>query len=179
MPTYSEGGFSLPRFFADTQGRRLLDPGFIGGILIGAITAVAFWGLYNPEASFYDTRLEVRPIIGALLAGVGGGRVLGGLVERVITRTNLSRTQEAAERTASTMIGGEVNEQQQKAEVVVRLTQDQVAALRKIRALARQLKHAKTPRQALPITEEMEKVSRVLGRSSNGAPQTDNGSAEA
>ena len=28
----SEGGFSLPRFFADTQGRRLLDPGFIGGI---------------------------------------------------------------------------------------------------------------------------------------------------
>jgi uncharacterized protein (DUF2062 family) len=103
----SEGGFSLPRFFADTQGRRLLDPGFIGGILIGAITAIAFWGLYNPTASFYDTQLEVRPVVGALLAGVGGGRVLSGLVERVITRTNLSRTQEAAERTASTMIGGE------------------------------------------------------------------------
>ena len=72
-----------------------------------------------------------------------------------------------------------MNEQQQKAEVVVRLTQDQVTALRKIRALARQLKHAKTPRQALPITEEMEKVSRVLVRSSNGAARKDNGSAEA
>ena len=75
--------------------------------LIGAITAIAFWGIYNPAASFYDTQLEVRPVIGALLAGVGGGRVLSGLVERVITRTNLSSTQEAAERTASTMIGGE------------------------------------------------------------------------
>ncbi len=68
---------------------------------------------------------------------------------------------------------------QQSAEVVVGLTQDEVAALRKIRALNRQLKHAKTPRQALPIYEEMEKVSRVLGRSSNGTAQTDNGSAEA
>ena len=63
--------------------------------------------------------------------------------------------------------------------VTVTFTDDEVAALRKIRALARQLKHAKTPRQALPITEEMEKVSRVLVRSSNGAAQTDNGSAEA
>ena len=68
---------------------------------------------------------------------------------------------------------------QQATEGVVRLTQDEVAALRKIRALARQLKHAKTPRQALPITEEMEKVSRVLVRPSNGAAQTDNASAEA
>ncbi len=107
MPTYSEGGFSLPRFFADTQGRRLLDPGFIGGILIGAITAVAFWGLYNPEASFYDTQLEVRPVVGALLAGVGGGRVLGGLVEKAVTRANLSKAQETVEMAASTMIGGE------------------------------------------------------------------------
>ena len=72
-----------------------------------------------------------------------------------------------------------MNEQQQEPEVVVRLTKDEVAAWRRIRALNRQLKHAKTPRQALPITEEMEKVSRVLGRSSNGAPQTDIASAEA
>lgn len=72
-----------------------------------------------------------------------------------------------------------MNGQQQKTEVVVRLTQDQVAALRKIRALARQLKHAKTPRQALPITEEMEKVSRTLRRPSNGTAQPDNASAEA
>ena len=69
--------------------------------------------------------------------------------------------------------------QQQSAEVVVRLTPDEVVALRKIRALARQLKQAKTPRQALPITEEMEKVSRVLVRPSNGAARKDNGSAEA
>ena len=107
MHTYRKGGFSLPRFFADTQGRRLLDPGFIGGILIGAITAIAFWGLYNPAASFYDTQLEVRPVVGALLAGVGGGRVLGGLVERVLAQANLSRAQDAVERTASTMLGGE------------------------------------------------------------------------
>ena len=72
-----------------------------------------------------------------------------------------------------------MTERQQETEVVVRLTKDEVAALRKIRALARQLKQAKTPRQALPITEEMEKVSRVLVRSSNGAARKDNGSAEA
>ena len=47
---------------------------------------------------------------------------------------------------------------QQATEVVVRLTQDEVAAWRKIRALARQLKHAKNP----PASEEMEKVSRTL-----------------
>ena len=103
----SEGGFSLPRFFADTQGRRLLDPGFIGGILIGAITAVAFWGLYNPEASFYDTQLEVRPVVGALLAGVGGGRVLSSFVDRSMASESLSKTQEMVQMAASTMIGGE------------------------------------------------------------------------
>ena len=65
------------------------------------------------------------------------------------------------------------------AEVVVRLTPDEVAAWRRIRALNRQLKHAKTPRQDLPIYEEMERVSRVLGRASNGAARTDNGSADA
>ncbi len=72
-----------------------------------------------------------------------------------------------------------MTERQQETEVVVRLTKDEVAAWRKIRALARQLKHAKTPRQALPITEEMEKVSRALRRSSNGAAQVDNASTEA
>ncbi len=68
--------------------------------------------------------------------------------------------------------------QQQTTEVVVRLTQAEVTALRKIRALARQLKHAKTPRQALPITEEMEKVSRALVRPSSGTAQADSGSTE-
>ncbi len=68
---------------------------------------------------------------------------------------------------------------QQATEVVVRLTPDEVAAWRRIRALNRQLKHAKTPRQALPIYEEMEKVSRTLRRPSNGATRTDTASAEA
>lgn len=63
--------------------------------------------------------------------------------------------------------------------VTVTLTDDEVATWRKIRALARQLKHARSPRKALEITEEMEKVSRVLVRPSNGAAQTDNASAEA
>lgn len=63
--------------------------------------------------------------------------------------------------------------------VTVTLTDDEVATWRKIRALARQLKHARSPRKALEITEEMEKVSRTLRRPSNGAAQTDNASAEA
>ena len=64
-------------------------------------------------------------------------------------------------------------------EVVVRLTKDEVTAWRKIRALARQLKYARSPRKALEITEEMEKVSRALGRPANGAAQAGHGSAEA
>lgn len=100
----SEGGFAAPRRFADAKGRTRLDPGVLGAVVVGALTGIAFWGLYNPSASFASTRIEVRPVIGALLAGVGGSRVLTGFVEGYISEKEIATTAKAVDEGTSSAL---------------------------------------------------------------------------
>lgn len=75
------GGFAIPRIVPGTGGRRVMDPGFLGNILVGGGAGFASWAL-NTEAKFADMTIDVGPIAASFLAGVGGGEVLSGFVRR-------------------------------------------------------------------------------------------------
>ena len=67
-------------------------PGWVGNVLVGGVTALVFWGLYGPMASavvFGPTDataakeiLRVSELFGALVSGIGGGRLLTSEVEK-------------------------------------------------------------------------------------------------
>jgi hypothetical protein len=77
----SDNGFVLPRREAG-----VLCPGFLSNVLLGAVSAVASWGLYGSgtgvelakTAAAGSPRIEVSltlgALVGALVVGVGGAR---------------------------------------------------------------------------------------------------------
>src|SRR6266536_5225022 len=93
----SEGGFIAPMTFTDARGHRRWHPGTAGDVVVGAVAGIVFWGLYTPDPSF-NSSATVRPVVGSLLAGLGGGRVLTGYLERFLQQTSMTRTLNAAER---------------------------------------------------------------------------------
>jgi hypothetical protein len=97
----TDNGFLVPQY-VEAQGARILRPGFLGNMIIGAAAAFVTWGLYgrwagaaiagvaadsNP-AKFYET---LSGFTGAFLAGVGGARVLTGEVDKQILRLTASQ----------------------------------------------------------------------------------------
>jgi hypothetical protein len=75
-----DGGFRLPQTRTSNNGT-ILDPGFLGNVLIGGGAGFASWALNN-GAKFGDVQIDVGPIVAAFLAGVGGGEILTGFVRR-------------------------------------------------------------------------------------------------
>ncbi len=94
----SDNGFVLPKSASSGNGK-ILRPGFLGNILIGAVAAVISWGLYGPFADFAvigagDARavmLTLAALVGALLVGVGGARWLTNEVDKTLLRAAASR----------------------------------------------------------------------------------------
>jgi len=103
----SDNGFALPRREA-SGGATILRPGFLGNIFLGALSAVIFWGLYGPfaevnivgddprtnEAVAGATREDededygetLAGLIGALVIGAGGARVITSEVDKKLLR---------------------------------------------------------------------------------------------
>jgi hypothetical protein len=97
----SDNGFLLPSYVR-ADPARVLKPGFVGNVAIGAAAAFVTWGLYgrwagaaiagaapdsNP-AKFYET---LAGMTGAFLAGIGGARVLTAEVDKQILRLTASK----------------------------------------------------------------------------------------
>lgn len=77
-------------------GRHVLKPGFIGNLLIGAAAAFISWGLYGPFSDYViippgpvtDLNLDVATLVGAIVAGSGGSRLItSALDKRVLAET--------------------------------------------------------------------------------------------
>lgn len=97
----SDNGFVLPKS-TDTNGGRIVRPGFLGNIIIGGIAAVISWGLYGPFAAYPligDTEtanvvpvtLTLSAFVGAILVGVGGARWLTNEVDKTLLRAAASQ----------------------------------------------------------------------------------------
>jgi hypothetical protein len=74
------------------------DPGTPGTVCIGIIAGLVFWGLYDPTASFANVPTQVHPFIGAILAGIGGARLLETYVERTLDESAVDHTSDAIAR---------------------------------------------------------------------------------
>jgi hypothetical protein len=80
----TDKGFHLP-----SKEGNLLLPGFLGNMFIGGIAAVVLWGLYSafgqePVTSSYTPTLA--EIIGGLVSGAGGARLLTNEIEKQALR---------------------------------------------------------------------------------------------
>jgi len=75
------GGFTIPRIRPGEEGQRIVDPGFIGKIIVGGVAGLGAWSL-TKNPSFADTMVNAKPVIGALLAGASGGEVVTSIANR-------------------------------------------------------------------------------------------------
>ncbi|WP_327691102.1 hypothetical protein OG870_17410 [Streptomyces sp. NBC_00461] len=88
----TDNGFIVPK-----MERGILRPGVFGNVVLGAFAALVTWGLYGPlkDAVLIGTRpsgevtasLTVTALMGALLAGVGGARIITSEVDKRFLRT--------------------------------------------------------------------------------------------
>ncbi len=84
-------------------------PGWIGTVLVGGVAALVFWGLYGPMTSAVliggspsdraAPILRVSELFGALLSGIGGGRLLTSEIEKKL----LARKSEELDKTKNTL----------------------------------------------------------------------------
>jgi hypothetical protein len=69
----------------------LYSPGWIGNVVVGAVAALVFWGLYGPSskvavigegAAAGKVVLTIAEVAGSIVTGIGGARILSGEVEK-------------------------------------------------------------------------------------------------
>lgn len=94
----ADKGFQLPKKEGD-----LLLPGALGGIFVSGIAAVVLWGLYSVigQQPLTDTyTLTLTEIIGGLVAGLGGARVLTAEIDKAVLRQTAANAAILAEDTS-------------------------------------------------------------------------------
>lgn len=73
------------------ESGNLYSPGWIGNVVIGAVAALVFWGLYGPLAKVAvlgatsaseHIAFTVAELAGSVVTGIGGGRILSSEVEK-------------------------------------------------------------------------------------------------
>ena len=84
--------FVLPRFDAENNRWR---PGWIGNVLIGALTAVIIACMYGPMAQYdvisnsgVPSSLKLSELMGAVVIGMGGGNILTQLAKNQAERVS-------------------------------------------------------------------------------------------
>jgi len=69
----------------------IYSPGWIGNVVVGAVAALVFWGLYGPmakvavigtTASNVPVAFTIAELAGSVVTGIGGGRILSSEVEK-------------------------------------------------------------------------------------------------
>ncbi len=106
----TDKGFRLPSMVV-VDANTILQPGWIGNVVIGAIAAVISWGLYGPLASYTiagttqaitsaanspeKIGLALSSLVGAVLVGVAGARWLTNEVDKNLLRAAASKAADA------------------------------------------------------------------------------------
>ena len=104
------GNLRVP-WFSRTQGKTPeLDPGLFRSVMVGAVAGLAMWNLNSSDATFATVADKVQPVLGALLAGFGGGKALATALEQPkrdeVANNALATVENLAEGAASALEGG-------------------------------------------------------------------------
>ena len=82
----------------------IYSPGWIGNVVVGAVAALVFWGLYGSMARVaiigttapgVPVAFTIAELAGSVVTGIGGGRILSSEVEKKAlakTTTALTKT---------------------------------------------------------------------------------------
>jgi hypothetical protein len=94
---------------------RVYHPGWVGNVLVGAVASLVFWGLYGPMAAAIVigpelsggpiVALKVSELFGAVLAGIGGGRLLTAEVDKRLAKEEIGALTRAKNDLASAVTG--------------------------------------------------------------------------
>jgi hypothetical protein len=93
----TDNGFLRP-VWESVGNTKILRPGVFGNVLLGALGALVTWGLLSSVATlvmFKDSQalsadLTVGTLIGAIIAGLGGARVLTAEVDKNLLKAAAS-----------------------------------------------------------------------------------------
>jgi hypothetical protein len=96
---FTDNGFIFPRTerIGDMTAVR---PGVFGNIIVGAVAAVVFWGLYGPFANMdildptaRDDTYGASPsqLVTSILIGIGGARVLSAEVDKKLLKITATK----------------------------------------------------------------------------------------
>ena len=105
----TDNGFALPRTERIDNGVSILRPGYLGNVIVGAISAGISWGLYGPMANIIvlgsEAAIRKNPeelfgislssLVGAVLIGVGGARWLTNEVDKTLLKAAASKAAES------------------------------------------------------------------------------------
>jgi hypothetical protein len=106
-------GVALPHFVV-VEGSKVLVPGFLGNILVGAVAALISYGLYGPLANIALVRggpstdrtplpsgpLTLAACAGAIVVGFSGGRWMTAEADKQLNHATAVVTAQAAEKLA-------------------------------------------------------------------------------
>ncbi len=121
------GGFKLPGTVENEDGETIYDPGFVGAIFISGIAGFLAWA-YSTDASFVDQAPNVKPLAGALLAGIAGSRALAIVVDRQFGAGATEQTESAAEDLATALAN--ITDELTEVREVERTLRDEITNLR-------------------------------------------------
>lgn len=88
----SENGFIMPKT-EEVDGTKIIRPGMIGNVLIGAVAAGVSWGLYGAAATAplmgntaEPVPLTLSALMGAVLVGIAGAKWLTNEVDKTLLK---------------------------------------------------------------------------------------------
>ena len=96
----TDNGFAFWKSEETADDGRIVRPGFLGNVLIGAFSAIVPWGLYGPFASSViigqppmdapSTSVTLASLVGAVFVGIGGSRWLSNEVDKKLLRETVT-----------------------------------------------------------------------------------------
>ncbi len=141
----TDNGFFLPRSLKSEE-QEIVRPGFLGNMLIGAVSSFISWALYGPLASTVITSTDPvssrnsGTLVGVTLSSLGGAVLIGIAGSRWLTN--------------------EVDKSILKSATVVaaRSQADNASELNRVQSLTNSMSLASSPAQILRLAEELPKA---------------------
>lgn len=77
----ADGGFKGIHKETLPNGQNILLPGCIGNVFIGIVAGLMMWVIYG-NLNLADERDLLRAVVGAFVAGAGGGRIITSEIDK-------------------------------------------------------------------------------------------------